>query len=216
MNTHEHDTDLPYDLRLELRVKNNALWNAIHHDCKTVAEFCRKHKLSQQVLSEFLNLRRHPLTTTGEWKSVPLKLAEDLGFGLEELFPLRIYNEVDPGMRVIEVSSFSALPDTRDVLRIADQRTSAIDAAAKESAKEKVREALKTLTAREAAILRLRFGFGEEGEPDHEGYTLEECGRIFNISKDRVRQIEARALRKLQGFCQGRRKLLESAAEELA
>lgn len=58
---------------------------------------------------------------------------------------------------------------------------------------EKLEEALKTLTLREEKVLRLRFGLGD-GQPR----TLEEVGQIFNITRERVRQIEAKALRKLR------------------
>lgn len=58
---------------------------------------------------------------------------------------------------------------------------------------EKLEEALKTLTLREEKVLRLRFGLGN-GQPR----TLEEVGQIFNITRERVRQIEAKALRKLR------------------
>lgn len=58
---------------------------------------------------------------------------------------------------------------------------------------EKLEEALKTLTLREEKVLRLRFGLGD-GQPR----TLEEVGQIFNITRERVRQIESKALRKLR------------------
>ncbi|MEK7124112.1 MAG: sigma-70 family RNA polymerase sigma factor [Patescibacteria group bacterium] len=58
---------------------------------------------------------------------------------------------------------------------------------------EKVEAILKTLTYREREIIRLRYGIG-----DGHTYTLEEVGRIFNQNRDRVRQIEAKALMKLQ------------------
>ncbi|MEO0080632.1 MAG: sigma-70 family RNA polymerase sigma factor [candidate division WOR-3 bacterium] len=58
---------------------------------------------------------------------------------------------------------------------------------------EKLEEALRTLTRREEKVLRLRFGLGD-GCPR----TLEEVGQIFNITRERVRQIEAKALRKLR------------------
>ena len=52
---------------------------------------------------------------------------------------------------------------------------------------------LKTLTTREREIIRLRYGLG-----DGYSYTLEEVGRIFRITRERVRQIEAKAVKKLQ------------------
>lgn len=59
--------------------------------------------------------------------------------------------------------------------------------------REKLEEGLKTLTRREEKVLRLRFGLG-----DNCPRTLEEVGQIFNITRERVRQIEAKALRKLR------------------
>jgi RNA polymerase primary sigma factor len=58
---------------------------------------------------------------------------------------------------------------------------------------EKLEEALKVLSKREERVLRLRFGLGD-GYPR----TLEEVGQIFNITRERVRQIEAKALKKLR------------------
>ena len=52
---------------------------------------------------------------------------------------------------------------------------------------------LKTLTPREEKVLRLRFGL-EDGRPR----TLEEVGKEFNVTRERIRQIEAKALRKLR------------------
>ncbi len=59
--------------------------------------------------------------------------------------------------------------------------------------REKLNEGLKTLTRREEKVLRLRFGL-----VDNCPRTLEEVGQIFNITRERVRQIEAKALRKLR------------------
>ena len=57
----------------------------------------------------------------------------------------------------------------------------------------KIDELLKTLTFREREIIRLRYGL-----VDGYSYTLEECGRIFKVTRERVRQIEAKAVAKLQ------------------
>ena len=59
--------------------------------------------------------------------------------------------------------------------------------------REKIEGLLKTLTYREREIIRLRYGLG-----DGYTYTLEEVGRIFRVTRERVRQIEAKAVRKLQ------------------
>jgi RNA polymerase primary sigma factor len=59
--------------------------------------------------------------------------------------------------------------------------------------RQKIESLLKTLTYREREIIRLRYGLG-----DGYTYTLEEVGRIFKVTRERVRQIEAKAVRKLQ------------------
>ncbi len=58
---------------------------------------------------------------------------------------------------------------------------------------EQIRRVLATLTPREEKVLRMRFGIGERGE-----HTLEEVGREFSVTRERIRQIEAKALRKLR------------------
>ena len=58
---------------------------------------------------------------------------------------------------------------------------------------EQTRRVLSTLTPREERVLRMRFGIGEESD-----HTLEEVGQDFNVTRERIRQIEAKALRKLR------------------
>ena len=70
---------------------------------------------------------------------------------------------------------------------------SPINAATQEMLKDKIDSVLKTLTYREREIIKLRYGLG-----DGYTYTLEEVGRIFKVTRERVRQIEAKAVRKLQ------------------
>jgi len=70
---------------------------------------------------------------------------------------------------------------------------SPIQAAGREMLKERLDEVLHTLTFREREIIKLRYGIG-----DGYTYTLEEVGRIFRVTRERVRQIEAKAVRKLR------------------
>ncbi|MBN2578895.1 MAG: sigma-70 family RNA polymerase sigma factor [Pirellulales bacterium] len=66
-------------------------------------------------------------------------------------------------------------------------------AASNELLRQRIEQLLKTLTYREREIIRLRYGLG-----DGYTYTLEEVGRIFKVTRERVRQIEAKAVKKLQ------------------
>jgi len=74
-----------------------------------------------------------------------------------------------------------------------DSAESPVQAATQEMLKDKIDHVLKTLTYREREIIKLRYGLG-----DGYTYTLEEVGRIFKVTRERVRQIEAKAVRKLQ------------------
>ena len=77
---------------------------------------------------------------------------------------------------------------------IEDESTeSPVHSATQEMLKDKIDVVLKTLTYREREIIKLRYGLG-----DGYTYTLEEVGRIFKVTRERVRQIEAKAVRKLQ------------------
>jgi len=70
---------------------------------------------------------------------------------------------------------------------------SPVDSSMEEGLREATREVLAGLTAREAKVLRMRFGI--DMNTDH---TLEEVGKQFDVTRERIRQIEAKALRKLR------------------
>jgi RNA polymerase primary sigma factor len=70
---------------------------------------------------------------------------------------------------------------------------SPVESVVSRNLKEQTSGVLKTLTPREELVLRMRFGVGEGSE-----HTLEEVGRSFNVTRERIRQIESKALRKLR------------------
>ena len=74
-----------------------------------------------------------------------------------------------------------------------DTAESPVQSATQEMLKDRIEEVLTTLTYREREIIKLRYGIG-----DGYTYTLEEVGRIFKVTRERVRQVEAKAIRKLQ------------------
>ena len=93
---------------------------------------------------------------------------------------------------------------------IEDKSTvSPVNAATHEMLKEKLAQVLNTLTYREREIIKLRYGLG-----DGYTYTLEEVGKIFKVTRERVRQIEAKAIRKLQHPIRSR--MLEGFLESMS
>jgi RNA polymerase primary sigma factor len=87
-----------------------------------------------------------------------------------------------------------------------ESQLSPVDAASKQLLKDHLDEVLATLSDREARVLKLRFGL--EGNKQ---MTLEEVGRVFGVTRERIRQIEAKALRKLKH--PSRRKKLQDYLE---
>jgi len=81
-----------------------------------------------------------------------------------------------------------------------DEVDSPVASATQEMLKERIDMILKTLSYREREIIKLRYGIG-----DGYTYTLEEVGRIFKVTRERVRQVEAKAIRKLQHPVRSRR-----------
>jgi len=93
---------------------------------------------------------------------------------------------------------------------IEDRSTqSPINAATHEMLKEKLEEVLNTLTYREREIIKLRYGLG-----DGYTYTLVEVGKIFKVTRERVRQIQAKAIQKLQRPIRSR--ILEGFLESIS
>jgi RNA polymerase primary sigma factor len=72
------------------------------------------------------------------------------------------------------------------------------DAVIHSNLREQIEQALDSLTEREAEVLKLRFGLMDGKE-----HTLEEVGEVFKVTRERIRQIEAKALRKLENFSKG-------------
>ena len=145
----------------------------------------------------------HMIETMSKLRNVSKKLLQDLGREptIEETAKAAGYT-LEETKRVLKISRQPISLD-RPVGESEDSYfgdfiednsvESPVNAAANEMLKDKIEGVLKTLTYREREIIKLRYGLG-----DGYTYTLEEVGRIFKVTRERVRQIEAKAVRKLQ------------------
>ena len=90
-----------------------------------------------------------------------------------------------------------------------EQVVSPLDIVLSKNLSDQTRKVLSTLTPREEKVLRMRFGIGEDRE-----YTLEEVGEYFSVTRERIRQIEGKALRKLRHPLRSKnlKELLDEAA----
>ena len=145
----------------------------------------------------------HMVETINKLIRVSRQLLQELG---REPTPEEIAEEMDiPVERVREILKISQEPVSLET-PIGEEEDSHLgdfiqdenvpvpaDAAAFTLLKEQLVEVLSTLTEREQRVLRLRFGLD-----DGRARTLEEVGKVFNVTRERIRQIEAKALRKLR------------------
>ena len=145
----------------------------------------------------------HMVETINKLIRVSRQLLQELG---REPTPEEIAKEMEMSVdRVREILKISQEPDSLET-PIAEEEDSHLgdiiqddnvpvpaDAAAFTLLKEQLVEVLSTLTDRDQKVLRLRFGLD-----DGRARTLEEVGKEFNVTRERIRQIEAKALRKLR------------------
>lgn len=189
------------DLRLEMRLKNNALYRAIFPRWDSVAAFVREaraagYKVRQGDTGDLLSFRLSPRTPKGDLRSQAKTIAEFLGALPEDLFPEALYARVTKSSASIDLDSTIALPENVEKAMLAlpapaDESPDAV--LERDELRRQIAAALHTLTFREREILKLRYGL-----LDGKVYTLEECAQTFMVTRERVRQIEHRAIRKLQ------------------
>ncbi|MBI2012767.1 RNA polymerase sigma factor RpoD [Candidatus Curtissbacteria bacterium] len=144
----------------------------------------------------------HMVETINKFNRISRKLIQELG---REPAPEEVAMEMDIGVdKVREIIKISQEPasleapvgeeeDSRLGDFIQDVSASPTDQATQALLKDHIREVLATLSPREAKVLEYRFGL-EDGKQR----TLEEVGREFGVTRERIRQIEAKAIRKLR------------------
>jgi RNA polymerase primary sigma factor len=145
----------------------------------------------------------HMIETMSKLRNVTKKLIQDLGreptieetakaanISVEEASRVQKINRQPTSLnRPIGENEDSHFGDLIEDDRI----ESPLQGATQEMLKDRIDSVLKSLTSREREIIKLRYGLG-----DGYSYTLEEVGRIFKVTRERVRQIEAKAVKKLQ------------------
>jgi RNA polymerase primary sigma factor len=144
----------------------------------------------------------HVLETTNKINRVTISLIQELGrqpniedISLKADIPIEKVRKVMRATKeAVSMESLIGDDESRLIDLIADHEASSpftefVDG----SCREEIDKVLSTLTPREEKVVRMRLGIGEKTE-----YTLEEVGDVFGLTRERVRQIEAKAIRKLK------------------
>ena len=181
-----------YEHRRGFKFSTYATWWIRQAITRAIADQARTIRIPVhmiETMSKLRNVSRKLLQDMGREPTIE-ETAKAAGYTLEETKRvLKISRQpisLDRPVGESEDSYFGDFIEDNSV-------ESPVNAAANEMLKDKIEGVLKTLTYREREIIKLRYGLG-----DGYTYTLEEVGRIFKVTRERVRQIEAKAVRKLQ------------------
>ncbi len=164
----------------------------------------RKAKgLTQRQAAELLGLRLHKLSQIENLRCVPSynersDIAAYLEKSIDYLFPPMLISAIEKGVfhrRDAQLAEPEIISLTEaEQLRLAyDGENEIIDEVDRHLLQEEVKQVLETLDPREARFIELRLGF-----KDGQSRSCEEVGREFRVTRERIRQIEAKALRKLR------------------
>lgn len=181
-----------YEYRRGYKFSTYATWWIRQAITRAIADQARTIRIPVhmiETMSKLRNVSKSLLQDKGREPTIE-EVAEVAGISVEETRRvLKISRHPISLDRPVGESEDSYFGDFIEDGRV----ESPVSAAAQEMLKVKIDNVLKTLTYREREIIKLRYGLG-----DGYTYTLEEVGRIFKVTRERVRQIEAKAVRKLQ------------------
>lgn len=186
--------------RVKITVRNNLLLTAMEQaGYKFVAEFAREIGHSASRLGDLIALREAPIKKDGSFSDMAKKIMEVLGAAPSDLWTPEQLN-----MR-LEKNTWEDKYTTDTVKAILGSNVAQLEGAVykdvekpeeqldKKELKSMLENGLAKLTPREKKVLIFRFGLDDGKE-----YTLEEVAEIINVTRERVRQIEAKALRKMR------------------
>jgi RNA polymerase primary sigma factor len=165
-------------------------------------EYRRGYKFSTYA-TWWIRVPVHMIETMSKLRGIQKRLLQEIGREptLEEIAEVADMS-IEETKRVMKISRHpisldrpvGESEDSQFGDFIEDERQQApSETATSEMLRSRINDVLKTLTYREREILKLRYGIG-----DGYTYTLEEVGRIFKVTRERVRQVESKAIRKLQ------------------
>jgi len=181
-----------FDYRRGHKFSTYATWWIQQAITRAIADRSRSIRIPVHMIETFnkmMKTSRHLTQELGR-KPTPEEIAKKMKFPLHKVKKvLAIVKEPLPLEAPIGEEGESHLGDFLEDKKVASPEETALN----RSLQEYTKKVLSTLSPREEKVLRMRFGIGEK-----EDHTLERVGRDFGVTRERIRQIEAQALRKLR------------------
>lgn len=193
-----------FDYRRGFKFSTYATWWIRQSITRAIADKSRSIRVPVHMVESLNKLSKKAKTFQSLYghEPSPVELSDHTEIPLQKVIKmLRIIEDEPLSLETLMEENPLAIESIKD---IGDQNP--VEEVTKTALLEQVNRVLSTLTPREEKILRLRFGIGEERD-----HTLEEIGHSFEVTRERIRQIEAKALRKLRH--PSRSKVLKSFAE---
>jgi len=199
------------DFNLTLSVRNNRILRKVHAaGFKSLLSFCRAKGINYAALSGLVNLRVSPflleykrIRMSGEganegqtqWKPFVLRLARTLECEPEDLFSTALLAEREANKVSLELDAAEVVALAGSITDVARQLAETPESILSRRELTEILDAsLANLTPKEEMVIRRLYGL----TPDEEPSTLAEIGTVLGRSRERVRQIESKALRKLR------------------
>lgn len=181
-----------FDYRKGFKFSTYATWWIRQAITRSIADHGRTIRIPVhmvETINKFIRISRQLLQDLGR-EPTPDEVAKEMDLPLEKIREIMKISQEPVSLETPigeeNDSKLGEFIEDRDAMEPAD-------AAAFELMREQLEGVLETLTEREESVLRLRFGLD-----DGRSRTLEEVGQAFGVTRERIRQIEAKALRKLR------------------
>jgi hypothetical protein len=192
------------DYRVKITIRNERILKLIEDKgYVSVRKFCAIEKISYQRVTELISGKLKPIKASGEPSFVCKQVLKALGAEIEDCFTAR-------QLKGFNKRSFEIKVKEQDLKKLINPTVNHETKMIEQDAKNNIRHAIEIgLQPKEAAMLKMKFGFDDGKEQ-----TLEEIGLTFGVSRERVRQIIAKAQRKM---CHPNvmRQILKSGADEV-
>lgn len=184
------------EYRVSVRVSNNLILRAIEDagyvGRGSITKFIQDAGMDVGSFYKLCGLRAAPITREGEFSAAAKRLMEALGAAPSDLWSaeqLHMALKTNCATVDMDAAALQAVMGDGVNARLGVDPSDNADRSALSRAVEMI---LGTVTPKEEKVLRLRYGIGVNE------HTLEETGEVLNVTRERIRQIEARALRKLR------------------
>lgn len=179
------------EYRLEVKVRNNLILTLMEQrGIATLKDLADRSAVTYTVLCHLVSLKLPARKLNGEWRASVISLSDFFSCLPEDLFSQeQQYNALEVNRASAELG-YSEIKQLTSA-SVLEQRPDLLAEA--RDVKRVINQTLLSLSEREQRVVALRFGLNGQGE-----HTLEEIAEMFSITRERIRLIEARALRKLK------------------